>query len=26
MVYAPLGLMVDKVHFEEIAEFMDAAY
>jgi PmbA protein len=26
IVYAPLGLMVDKVHFEAIAEFMDAAY
>ncbi len=26
IVYAPLGLMVDKVHFEGIAEFMEAAY
>lgn len=26
IVYAPLGLMVDKVHFEEIAEFMEGTY
>lgn len=26
IVYAPLGLMVDRVHFEAIAEFMDTAY
>jgi len=26
IVYAPVGLMVDKVHFEQIAEFMDGAY
>jgi len=26
IVYAPLGLMVDKVHFEAIAEFMDQTY
>jgi len=26
IVYAPLGLMVDKVHFEAIAEFMDETY
>jgi PmbA protein len=26
IVYAPVGLMVDKVHFEEIAEFMDGTY
>ncbi|MBE0430357.1 MAG: hypothetical protein IBX67_00860 [Dehalococcoidia bacterium] len=26
IAYAPLGMMVDKVHFEAIAEFMDAAY
>ena len=26
IVYAPLGLKVDKVHFEEIAEFMDQTY
>jgi PmbA protein len=26
IVYAPLGVMVDKVHFEAIAEFMDQTY
>jgi PmbA protein len=26
IVYAPVGLMVDKVHFEEIAEFMEGTY
>lgn len=26
IVYAPVGLMVDKVHFEQIAEFMDQTY
>ncbi|MBE9513456.1 MAG: hypothetical protein IMY83_00295 [Chloroflexi bacterium] len=26
IVYAPLGVMVDKVHFEQIAEFMDQTY
>jgi PmbA protein len=26
MVYAPTGLVVDSVHFEEIAEFMDQTY
>lgn len=26
IVYAPVGLMVDSVHFEEIAEFMDQTY
>ena len=26
IAYAPLGIMVDKVHFEQIAEFMDGAY
>jgi len=26
IVYAPIGLMVNKVHFEEIAEFMDGTY
>jgi PmbA protein len=26
IVYAPVGLMVDKVHFEEIAEFMEETY
>lgn len=26
IVYAPMGLMVDRVHFEEIASFMDQAY
>ena len=26
IVYAPIGLMVDKVHFEQIAEFMEGAY
>jgi hypothetical protein len=26
IVYAPIGLMVDKVHFEEIAEFMEGTY
>ena len=26
IVYAPLGLMVDKVHFEAIAEFMEETY
>jgi hypothetical protein len=26
IVYAPVGVMVDKVHFEEIAEFMDQSY
>jgi PmbA protein len=26
MVYAPTGLMVDSVHFEEIAEFIESAY
>ncbi|MFP3897869.1 MAG: TldD/PmbA family protein [Dehalococcoidia bacterium] len=26
IVYAPVGLMVDKVHFEAIAEFMDQTY
>ena len=26
IVYAPLGLAVDKVHFEAIAEFMDETY
>jgi len=26
MVYAPIGLMVDNVHFEEIAEFMEETY
>ena len=26
MVYAPIGLMVDSVHFEEIAEFMEETY
>jgi len=26
IVYAPLGLMVDKVHFEAIAEFMEGTY
>ena len=26
IVYAPIGLMVDSVHFEEIAEFMEGAY
>jgi hypothetical protein len=26
IVYAPIGLMVDSVHFEEIAEFMDQTY
>jgi PmbA protein len=26
IAYAPLGIMVDKVHFEAIAEFMDSAY
>ena len=26
MVYAPLGLMVDNVHFEEIAKFIEETY
>lgn len=26
IVYAPLGIMVDKVHFEQIAEFMEQTY
>jgi len=26
IVYAPVGLMVDKVHFEAIAEFMEGTY
>jgi hypothetical protein len=26
IVYAPVGLMVDRVHFEQIAEFMDGVY
>ena len=26
IVYAPVGLMVDNVHFEEIAEFMEETY
>jgi PmbA protein len=26
IIYAPIGLMVDNVHFEEIAEFMDGTY
>ena len=26
IVYAPVGLMVDSVHFEEIAEFMEGTY
>jgi PmbA protein len=26
IVYAPVGLMVDNVHFEEIAEFMEGTY
>jgi predicted Zn-dependent protease len=26
MVYAPLGVMVDSVHFEEIAKFIEATY
>jgi hypothetical protein len=26
MVYTPLGLMVDNVYFEEIAEFMEGTY
>ena len=26
IVYAPIGLMVDKVHFDQIAEFMDETY
>ena len=26
IAYAPVGLMVEKVHFEAIAEFMDSAY
>lgn len=26
IVYAPTGLMIDSVHFEEIAEFMDETY
>lgn len=26
IIYAPIGLMVDKVHFDAIAEFMDGAY
>lgn len=26
IVYAPLGIMVERVHFEQIAEFMDGAY
>jgi len=26
IVYAPVGLMVDRVHFEQIAEFMDQTY
>jgi PmbA protein len=26
IVYAPVGVMVDKVHFEEVAEFMDQTY
>jgi len=26
IAYAPVGMMVDKVHFEAIAEFMDSAY
>jgi PmbA protein len=26
IVYAPIGLMVDHVHFDEIAEFMEGTY
>jgi hypothetical protein len=26
IVYAPAGLLVDKVHFDQIAEFMDQTY
>jgi PmbA protein len=26
IIYAPIGLMVDNVHFEEIAEFMEGTY
>ena len=26
IVYAPIGLMVDNIHFEEIAEFMEGTY
>jgi PmbA protein len=26
IVYAPIGLLVDKVHFDQIAEFMDQTY
>ena len=26
IVYAPLGIMVEKVHFDQIAEFMDQTY
>ena len=26
IVYAPLGIMVDSVHFEEIAEFIEGTY
>jgi PmbA protein len=26
IVYAPVGVMVDRVHFEEIAEFIDQTY
>jgi hypothetical protein len=25
-MYAPVGVMVEKLHFDQIAEFMDGAY
>ena len=26
ITYAPIGLLVDKVHFDQIAEFMEQTY